>query len=53
MEEGRKENITFLGQISLVLASILECAGRTGWGHGQLFPWDGDSVDLNGLLSKM
>ena len=39
-EEGRKENITFLGQISLVLASILDCVGGGGWGVGQLIPWE-------------
>ena len=39
-EEGRKENVTFLGQISLVLASILDCVGGGGWGVGQLFPWE-------------
>ena len=38
---GRKEeNSTFLGQISLVLAIILECVGGGGWGAGQLFPWE-------------
>ena len=35
-----EEDSTFLGQISLVLARILDCVGRAGWGREPLFPWE-------------